>query len=194
MRRAGHKQRGFTLVEMMVTLLVLGVLLAIGAPGFSELIKNNRMLSETYGLRAALNTARSEALAQRTFVTLCRSDDGASCSGDWNDGYIAFRDVDGDGTIDDPNDPAGDQIFLAKVLDLDSVEITYSNGANRVRFDSQGYATNFNGTIELCDDRGADDARGVIVSPGGIVRAAVPDPNNPDGRVLDHLGAELDCI
>ncbi len=63
---------GFTLVEMMMALVVLAVLLAVAAPGFYELIKNNRMLSEVYALRATLNGARSEALAQRTryFVTL----------------------------------------------------------------------------------------------------------------------------
>ncbi len=68
---------GFTLVEMMMALVVLAVLLAVAAPGFYELIKNNRMLSEVYALRATLNGARSEALAQRNFVTLCRSEDGA---------------------------------------------------------------------------------------------------------------------
>ena len=59
---------GFTLVDMMLALVVLAVLLAVAAPGFYELIKNNRMLSEVYALRATLNGARSEALAQRNKV------------------------------------------------------------------------------------------------------------------------------
>ncbi len=173
---------GFTMVEMMVTLVIVAILIAIGAPGLSDLIKNNRMLSQVYGIRAALNGARSEALAQRAFVTLCRSEDGVSCSGDWNEGYIAFVDTDGDGLVDDPNSPSGDQVFLAKVVDDDSLDISYSKDpadpvAGRVRFDSQGYARIFNGTFTVCDNRGSDDARGVIVTPAGIVRAM--DPNEP---------------
>ena len=118
---------GFTLVEMMMALVVLAVLLAVAAPGFYDLIKKNRMLSEVYGLRAALNGARSEALAQRTVVTLCRYDDEddgpcegdeCECKGDgWNKGYIAFVDADdSDGEADDPNNP---QVFVAKVIDAD---------------------------------------------------------------------------
>ena len=175
LRMTTPRAKGFSLVEMMIALVVLAVLIAITAPGFSDLIKNNRMLSQVYAMRAALNGARSEALAQRSFVTLCRSSDGASCSGEWNEGYIAFVDNDGDGVVDDPNDPGGDQLIIAKVLDSDTLAITYSNAANRVRFDSQGYARGFDGSFTLCDDR--DGGREVVVSAAGVVRA--PDPNNP---------------
>ena len=188
------RDRGFTLVEMMIALVVLAVLILVAAPAFTKLIKDNRMLSEVYGLRAALNNARSEALAQRTFVTLCRSDDGLTCSGaEWDAGFIAFTDQNGDGTVDDPNDPDGDDIFITKIIDSSGLEkFTFSNGANRVRFDSRGFARGFEGTFTLCDDRNAPDARGVIVTAGGIVRAAVEDPNNP-GVVIDHEGNDLDC-
>jgi type IV fimbrial biogenesis protein FimT len=169
--------RGFTVVEMMIALLVLSVLLVLSAPTLTGLIKDNRILSQAYALRAALSGARSEALAQRNFVTLCRSSDGASCSGVWNEGYIAFLDVNGDGVVDDP----ADQLFITKVVDAATIDIGYSSGdaadpvANRLRFDSQGYARGFSGTFTLCDDRGAAKARGVIVTPAGFVRALNPD-------------------
>jgi type IV fimbrial biogenesis protein FimT len=170
---------GFTLVEMMMALVVLAVLLAVAAPGFSELIKNNRMLSEVYALRAALNGARSEALAQRNFVTLCRSDDGADCGGDWNDGYIAFLDVDGDGSVDDPNSPDGDRIFVSRLEDSSgTINLAFSNTtSNRVRFDGQGYARSFDGVFTFCDDRKKPDAKRLAVTAVGVVRAL--DPNEP---------------
>lgn len=169
--------RGFTVVEMMIALLVLSVLLVLSAPTLTGLIKDNRILSQAYALRAALNGARSEALTQRNFVTLCRSSDGASCSGVWNEGYIAFLDVNGDGIVDDP----ADQVFITKVVDAETIDIGYSGGnasdpiANRVRFDNQGYARGFSGRFTLCDDRGAAEARGVVVTPAGIVSALDPD-------------------
>ena len=180
---------GFTLLEMMIALVVLAVLLAVVAPGFSNLIKNNRMLSEVYGLRAALNGARSEALAQRTVVTLCRHDvddepcegDECDCSGDgWSKGYIAFVDADGNGEADDPNNP---QVFVAKLVDADTLNITYIGGGgtdpedNVVSFDSQGYARDSNGVFTFCDDRGESSARRLEVTPVGVVRSL--DPNDP---------------
>ena len=171
------RARGFSLVEMMIALVVLAVLIVITAPGFSDLIRNNRLLSQVYAMRAALNEARSEALAQRSFVTFCRSNDGATCSGNWNEGYIAFLDFDGDGAVDDPNAPDGDQVFFSKSLDSDELDIDYSNAQNRVRFDSQGYARTFDGVFTFCDDRQEMAARRMRVSPGGVLQAL--DPNDP---------------
>jgi type IV fimbrial biogenesis protein FimT len=185
------KALGFTLVEMMITLLIVAAVLVIGVPSFSTLIKNNRMLSLVYELRAALNDARSEALAQRTFVTFCSSNDGASCSGTWKDGFIAFRDTDGNGKVDNPDKSDGDQVFIAKVLHVAIDKFTYSANGNLVRFDSRGYATDFSGTFTLCDDRGAEEARGVIVTSAGIVRA--PEDRDNSRVLLDHAGNALDC-
>ena len=186
------KAGGFTLVEMMVALLVLAVLIVISAPGFSNLIKNNRMLSHMYAMRAALNGARSEALAQRNIVTLCRSADGAKCchnppadpacsAGDWNTGFIAFLDDNGNSadrgnSAVDPND----QIFISKVLDVDTLEVKKidTDWPDFVQFDSRGYATNSSqGTFRVCDDRGDDYMRGIEVTLGGMVVAL--DPNDP---------------
>lgn len=166
---------GFTLVELMVSLVILAILITVVAPGFADLIKNNRMLSHVYAMRAAINGARSEALVQRNFVTLCRSDDGASCSsGDWNTGFIAFLDEDGDSVVDDPND----QIVISKVLDTDTLEISYSGG-DWVQFDGRGYAAKGSqGEFTVCDDRGVNHARGLGVSAGGVVASQTPDPND----------------
>jgi len=180
--------RGFTVIEMMITLLVLAVLIVVGAPAFTDLIKDNRMLSDVYAMRAALNNARSEAMARRAVVTLCRSDSGTDCddAADWKDGFIAFTDADDNGAVDDPNDPDGDDVFSVKLLDSDYLAVMkYSHGNasdasdNRVRFDSQGYARGFSGTFTFCDDRGATHAKGLTVAAGGIVQAADLDPNDP---------------
>ena len=64
--------------------------------------------------------------------------------------------------MDNSGDPNGDQILVAKVLDIDIPKFTYKYSTDRVRFDPRGYATGFSGTFTLCDDRGAKGARGVI--------------------------------
>ena len=182
--RPGSGNGGFTLVELMIGLLVLSVLLAIGAPAFINLIKDNRLLSEVYALRASLNRARSEALAQRTFVIVCRSSDLSACdTGNWNAGYIAFTDEDGTGNPADPN-----QIFITHTPP-EKLTVTYTDTiptaeSDRIRFNSRGYVMAYDGTLTICDDRGNPEARGVIVASTGIVRAALVDPNDPGADTL----------
>ena len=189
---------GFSLIELMVVMGVLGILLTVAAPAFVNLVRDNRLLSEVYGLRAALNNARTEALTQRSFVTVCESDDGASCAdtgNDWNKGYIAFTDFDGDGVLD-PNGPRGDAIVQSRVLDNETLTITYTNtnGENRVRFDSRGNALNFGGTMKMCDDRDdASKARGIVISNLGSVQALVDSDNPKDGIVNIQGGGNVTC-
>ncbi|MEH6592793.1 MAG: GspH/FimT family pseudopilin [Halioglobus sp.] len=190
-----QRNDGFTLIELLISVMVLAVLMAIAAPSLQNLIKDNRILSEVYAFRANLNTARSEAMTQRTFVSFCNSDDGQTCGGDWNRGYIAFTDFDGDGILD-PGTVNGDELILSRVLDSTSIDMNLINpdSETRIRFNGQGYARNFGGTLELCDDRGATKARAVIISRVGAVSAALNDPNDPDSGILfDREGNNLDC-
>ena len=186
------RNRGFTVVELMITLLVLSILVVISAPALTDLIKNNRMLSQVYAMRAVLNGARARAMSERTFVTVCPSNDGAACGGNWNEGFISFTDFDGNGLVADPNDPAGDQIIGMDTEGVANFEIRFTETGNlnnqldRLRFSGQGHATGFKAatpylgqTFTICDDRGNSAARGLLVSPVGAVRAAVVDPNDP---------------
>ncbi|MEQ8265265.1 GspH/FimT family pseudopilin [Pseudohaliea sp.] len=178
-----QRRRGFTLIEVMVVLVVLAVLLSVGAPSFTNLIRNNRLVSAVYDLRGSLSTARSEALAQRVFVTVCSSNDGASCSGTWEDGYIAFTDFDGDGTIDTGGGGPDDLVFLAEVTGVRdiTVNLAAADASGRLRFDPQGTALNNNGTFTVCDVRGASEARALFLSNAGSARSL--EDTNGDGIV-----------
>ena len=182
MRRSCGK--GFALIELMIGILVLGLLISVAGPSLIDLISNNRMLSEVYAMRSALNGARTQALSERTFVTICRSQDRASCGDDtvqWTDGFIVFTDYNADSTVNDPND----RIFITRAASPEGYTMTYRGAADpntplgSLRFDSRGHATGFDGTFTVCDSRGNTEARGLIVSPGGIIRAALVGPNNP---------------
>lgn len=70
---------GFTLVELMVTVAVLAILLAIATPSFTSIINGNRLASGANELVASVQLARSEAVKRNRSVAICRSTDGANC-------------------------------------------------------------------------------------------------------------------
>jgi type IV fimbrial biogenesis protein FimT len=101
-----HPQRGFTLIELMTAVLVLGMLFAFALPSYRSMMRNNRVAGAQNDLVTALTLARSEALRRSQFVSVCASSDGATCTGtDWTGGWIAFTDTGTTGSIDGGDEP-----------------------------------------------------------------------------------------
>ena len=89
--------RGFTLIESMVALAVLGILAVVAMPGMQKVVAKQRMRSASYDVVSDLTLARSEALKRGVRVTACVSSDGLHClaSGEWTQGWMLFEDADG---------------------------------------------------------------------------------------------------
>lgn len=89
-----HRQSAYTIIELLTTVTVLAVLSGIAAPGLRTLVESNRAVSQANALAAAFYLARSEAITRGLPVSVCTSDDQATCSGsdDWSTGWIVFTD------------------------------------------------------------------------------------------------------
>jgi type IV fimbrial biogenesis protein FimT len=84
-------QKGFTIIELMVTLAVLAVVVAIAAPSFSGLLRDSRNQAIRNEMASALQMARSEAVKRRTNVIICkRNEDNDDCDNgnDWSNGWL----------------------------------------------------------------------------------------------------------
>jgi type IV fimbrial biogenesis protein FimT len=81
---------GFTMIELIVTIAIAAVIAALGVPSFNLLIQNSRTSALTNDLSSGLNLARTEAITRADQVDLCPSNDGASCGGNWTDGWIVI--------------------------------------------------------------------------------------------------------
>lgn len=91
-RSSGAAQGGVTLIELMVTVSILVILLAIAVPGFQQILLQTRLRSYANDLAVDAVMARSEALKRNRTVKLCASADGATCaaSGNWSQGWIVI--------------------------------------------------------------------------------------------------------
>ena len=86
-----RQQRGFTLIEMMVTISIMAILAAVAEPYFDGTILTTKLRSYTNSLVSTVYLARSEAVKRNTQITLCVSADGVSCgAGGWEQGWIVL--------------------------------------------------------------------------------------------------------
>jgi type IV fimbrial biogenesis protein FimT len=85
-------QKGFTLIELMMTVTIAGIVLVVALPNFMTMIADSRSAALGEDFASALNYARSEAVKRRTRVSLCASSNGTTCTGAWADGFIAVID------------------------------------------------------------------------------------------------------
>lgn len=102
------RSRGLTLIELMISLVILSITVMAVAPTMAQLIHGNRLRTEAGRLLTAINLARSEAVIRNIPVSLCPSNMSssgvASCSGRYADGWIVFTNPDRDTVVDAGSD------------------------------------------------------------------------------------------
>lgn len=128
--------RGFTLIELMVAVALVGVLVTVGIPSFSELLANSRMTAFSNDLVTEIYVTRSEAVKRGAAVTICATTDQATCSGsnNWGTGWIIFTDSGTAGSVD-----GTDQILF--IHQSAQSNITLNVSRPYTRFLPSGFAT-----------------------------------------------------
>lgn len=86
-----QRASGFTLVEMMVTVAVMAILVAIAVPSFTDTLLGSKLAAYANSLSGGAMLARSEAIKRNATVSLCVSSTGTSCdTGSWEQGWIVI--------------------------------------------------------------------------------------------------------
>ena len=160
------KHSGFTLLELMITLAIIGLVMAFAVPSMSTFIKNDRLSSQINNLVGHLAYARSEAVLRSQQVGLCASDDTTSCTAtNWADGWILYVDLDSSSTFNT------DDIILRVQQALSGNNTLTSTMGNNFIYDNRGFSSNGAvGTFSLCDDRLLDHVKSISISNTGRVR------------------------
>lgn len=94
------KENAFTLVELIITLTILGITAAIAIPSMNTFVESNRLTALTNDFLADINLARSESIKRGVQTAICGSPTSPSCAGgaNWNGGWLVFVDADNSST------------------------------------------------------------------------------------------------
>lgn len=155
-----RQMHGFTLVELMITLVVAAILLTVAVPNFQAFILNNRMTSYANDMMTTLSYVRSEAVKRAANVTVCASSDGATCTGgDWEDGWVV-------------RDAAGNVLKAQQALG----GATTMTGVDTIIFSNTGRMTAPAAITTLTINAGTTgiDGRQIQIDPSGRARVCKP--------------------
>lgn len=143
------KKSGFTLIEMLITMAILALLLAIVPPNFKQFISHGNMVANANGMIGAFKYARMEAVKRGTTVHIEPVGD------DWTGGIVVWVDSDEDGSRD-----VGEEVRLWPDFDS-TVTVSSTNDHSIFSFAPTGSVNN-DDQVTLCDDRTGE--RGVRIS------------------------------
>lgn len=159
-----ERETGFSLIELLFVLAVVGIALGLGAPLFATLAANNRMSSATNDLVTSLQAARSEAVKRQVTVTLCPTPEAAGpcvAGGNLGSGWTVFVDRNADAAI------SNDDVILQRHTALDGdLRAGVTATPADLMFTGAGTLaaplTEFH--IQLCDHRGDVDTGAEIAA------------------------------
>ena len=191
---------GFTLIEFMIVITILGIMISIAAPSFATWIRETRLIKSSEALNGALIQARNEALRIQSRVSLCRTGnvygddpnnpDDPECfdnitynsevnvTRDWSYGWLIYTAP----TVSVAYDPLlpGHQLLAAvEGGEPDKLITIRSNAAARdfVTYGADGRLDSVSPLFSVCDDRNGGDsgAHGYRIEFSATGRAIMTD-------------------
>lgn len=130
--------RGFTLFELMITMSVMGVLLAVAVPSFISSLSNNTIIIVNNELLSAINLSRSEAIKRNVPVSICATQDSNfnACGASWQLGWLVFVNPTGGTTL---SNTATAPLLRIHRINNTAVTLTPSPSVNIITYNGSGF-------------------------------------------------------
>ncbi len=171
--------KGFSLIEIIITIAILGILSSYALPSFSHLLSRNQQRSVLFQLFRHHQLARSEAIKRNQSIILCKSSNARQCNpaADWHEGWIIFADTDNNRLLN------GTESLIYSYQGQNyklSVNYRGFGSHNYIRYFPDGHSST-NGTFVLCSRDDSVSAKSLIISRTGRARI---DTKNASGTPL----------
>lgn len=157
-------QNGWTLIELLTVLAVVSILAGVGVPSLSKWFQRQSEASLFKTLYHLSSYARTKAIRERQFLTLCPSEDHRQCNGEWQDTIIIFSDGNRNETLD-----SDEQLYKAITLpdNTPCLQWRASAGRNYLQFKPSGVTNGTAGHFRFCDQVISNYNKQLVVSFSG---------------------------
>lgn len=185
-----HKPFGFTLIELMATVSILGILAGIAMPNLSTFIIKIRVDNEISQLYRLLFVTRNLAINTHQTVTLCHLDNASRCTSDWHKELSVFIDSNANKILETQ---INEKVLQTKAAIKLNDKLHYGIGRNGIIYAPTGRLAGWgnNGTFRYCPKNHSENNRGIRVATSG--RLYVSSDTDNDDKDEDRNGNELMC-
>lgn len=170
-----NRSNGYSLVELMIVLAIIGISVGYATPSFYQLKLNKLMDGERNRLTVSLNFARNYAIKNQQQIIICPSNSGTGCDNQfrWYEGWIIFKDDNKNRQLDD-----GELLLQHENAMPNGLTVTSSRYRQKIRYNGMGFSPGTNLSINFCDARGAEFAQSIILNNAGRIKQSKPISDN----------------
>jgi type IV fimbrial biogenesis protein FimT len=177
-----HRSAGFTLLELLIALMIMGILAFLAAPAWRGLMTEIRVGNWQRQLHGALYYTRGHAIYSGKPTVICARGSSGGCAasgGSWHNGWLVFEDPQGAGDCRPGPEGRVCSGTGAPVLRMregtdDLRIINNHNVARRVRYNPQGLSYGYTGRFTVCAGTESAEDKGLVIANTGRIRSARP--------------------
>lgn len=148
-------QKGFTMIELTITIAILSITAAVGIPSMSQFNQKQHLTADIITVKGMINFARNEAIKNNKNIKLCGLASEKECQKDWST-LVIF---------------SGENSETLKTAELNgnynSVKWSAFQRKSELSFNSTGYTNHLNGSLYLCHKTYPELNRAIRVSKSG---------------------------
>lgn len=176
------KQQGFSLLELITVCAIIAIIAFSGSSSYTFLITRFQSYTDKHRLLSMVRMTRQLAINSSSTIVLCPTINTKICIRNWKLPTIVFYDTNKNEKRDN------DEPIVQKFIPFDNQDIAIDYPRTQIRFNSQGMANHFNGTLSYCYH---DVIEAIIISRLGRMRFAqdLDGDNIPD----KSLGSPVTC-